>query len=335
MQATKKTVTERTLRTGWAESRVIAVNPTADELEKIGIAAEEEPNYQKEKDGETITWIDFWMEELKTGYKYKRTFFLQDTPAKTSPKEDQKDFVEKTQYVNQIGDNAWAVNKKELKEGFLKFRKKVKGSDEYEIGGDKVFRVAKKGEADLMTFIKMWMSGCDFRDEETNILLDMKKIFNGNFKEIKEQVDGEFTTSDRNGKEYPSTIVDLLEVKTVVKDGEPRDYQSVWRRPIAGWMMKTIRNTKFTKENIAKWKADNDKMAEWNKAGKKGKSPEGARWLKDYEKLAVEISTGEHRSKNFYSLELAHEYDPNQNFVSSGAAVTTEGSDVSDTDDDY
>lgn len=324
MQGSKREVQDKKLYVGWAESKVVAVNPTQEEFEKMGMDVEEEPVYQKEKDGETLTWVDFWMEELKTGLKYKRTFFVQDVPAKTTNKEEKPNFVEKTQYVNQIGDSFWAANKKDLSESFTKFRKKKgKSGDEYETYGDKTIRIAKKGEGDLMNFIKMWMGGCNFRDVNTNILLDMKKIFNGNFKEIKEQVGGEFTVIEKNGREYPSTIADVLEVKTVVAEDGAKEYQSVWRRPVAGWLMKSIRNTKFTRENIQKWKKE-----------AKGKdNPEGVRWLKDYERVAVEISTGEHKSKNFYSLEPMHEYNSEDNFVSSGEAVTAGG--VTDGDDDY
>lgn len=326
MEGAKRKQSDRKLFVGWAESKIIAVNPTKDEFEKMGIELEEEPVYSKDKDGEEVTWIDFWEEEIKTGYKYKRTFFLQDVPAKSKPKEGQTDFVEKTQYVNQVGDSTWVENKKELKEGFTKFRKKDKKNEgEYEIYGDKISRIAKRGEGDLMAFVKMWMAGMDYYDVDTNILLDMKKIFNGNFKELKEQINGQFTLIERNGKEYPTTVVDVLEVKTVSGEEGTKEYQAVHRRAVPGWHMKAIRNTKFSKENIAKWA----------KEGKSKSNPSGTRWLKDYEKVAVEMSLGDYKSKNFYSLEPMHEYNPDENFVASGQAVTTGKENVTVDEDDY
>lgn len=329
MFGTKREIKEgRTLQVGWAESFCTSVNPTLDELQKMGIDIEEEPEYTKEKDGVDMARIEFWMEEVKTGYKYKRVFFLENTVSETKPREgdDEDEFVKKVQYINQVGDSAWAENKKDLPERFTKFRRKDKKNEgEYEIYGEKVFRVAKRGEGDLMNFIKMWMSGLDYYDVETNILLDLKKIFNGNFKEIKEQVNGEFTTLDFGGVEKPSTIVDLLEVKTIEGEDGPKEYQSVWRRPVAGWHIKAIRNTKFSKENIAKWL----------KEGKSKINPKGVRWLKDYEKVAVEISTGEYKSKNFYSLELMHEYNSSENFVAKQGTVAGEKEAAQDDDDEY
>lgn len=310
MTGTKRENTggERQLKIGWTESKVISACPTTEELGKIGIDVDEEPEYIKEnKEGTNVARIDFWMEDVKSGYKYKRSFFLEDSVSETKAKEgEEAGFKKKTQYINQVGESGWAESKKDLQARFTKFRKKVKGTeDEYEEYGDKSFRVAKKGEADLMAFIKMWLSGCNFYDVDTNILLDMKKIFNGNFKEIKEQVGGELAIIEKGGKEYPSTICEVLEVKTVDGEEGVKEYQSVWRRSVPGWLMKTIRNTQFTKENIAKWL----------KEGKRKDNPDGTRWLKDHEKLAVEISLGEYKSKNFYSLEPLHDYNSEENFV--------------------
>jgi hypothetical protein len=330
MQGTKKELTggSKQLFIGWSEGRILSINPSLDEAEKVGVnIGEEELEYVKENnEGIDVARIDFWLEDVKNGYKYKKSFFIENSVAETKPKDGEEDsFKKKTQYVNQVGDTMWVENKKELNERFTKFRKKVKGggADEYEIYGDKVSRIAKRGEGDLMDFVRKWMAGCDFYDVDTNILLDMKKIFAGNFKELKEQVNGQFTLLDRGGKEYPSTIVNVLEIKVVDGEEGPKEYQNVWRRSVAGWQMKSIRNTKFTRDNIAKWA----------KEGKGKHNPEGVRWLKDYEKLAIEISTGEYKSKNFYSLEPIHEYNSEENFVASDKAVTKEA--INAEDDQY
>lgn len=329
MQGTKRESTggSKQLYVGWSEGAVISVSPTLEEAEKLGISlGDEEPEYAYDnKEGVATARVDFWLEDVKNGYKYKKSFFVENVTAETKPKdEEDESFKKKTQYVNQVGDTMWVENKKDLNEKFTKFRKKVKGSEgEYEVYGDKVSRIAKRGEGDLMDFVRKWMAGCDFYDVDTNILLDLKKIFAGNFKELKEQVNGQFTLLDRGGKEYPSTVVSVLEIKVVDEEEGPKEYQNVWRRSVAGWQMKSIRNTKFTRDNIAKWA----------KEGKGKNNPDGVRWLKDYEKLAIEISTGEYKSKNFYSLEPIHEYNSEENFVVSDKAVTKEA--ISQENDDY
>jgi hypothetical protein len=327
MQGNVRKKLNKQLFVGWSEAKVCLINPTQEELDKFGVTLEEEPEYIGENDeGIETARIDFWMEDVKNGYKYKKSFFLENINAENKPKEGEEEgFKRKTQYINQVGDILWAETKKDLSEKFTKFRTKVKGSsDEYEIYGDKVSRIAKKGEGDLMDFVKKWTSECDFYDVDTNILLDMKRIFAGNFNELKQEINGKYTlVVDKEGNEHPSTMVNVLEVKVVDGEDGPKEYQNVWRRSVAGWQMKSIRNTKFTEDNIAKW----------IKEGKGKNNPNGVRWLKNYEKLAIEISTGEWKSKNFYKLEPINEYNPEENFVASNKAVTKEA--ISEENDDY
>lgn len=288
------------LHVGFAESRVIAINPDLEQLAKLGynVDDKEEPEYLKDKDGVDTARIDIYFQEVKSGYKFKKAFFLENSDVVQKPKEDWTDeqlaaFTPKTQYINQVGLTAWALDEKGLHEGFTKFRKKKKGTEEYEVYGDKEFRIAKSGEKDLMGFIREWLD-FNYFQAATNIFLDLKKIFNGNFKELQEHVGGELALN----------TIEILGVRTVDKEGDINQYQSVYKASLPGYLMKVIRNVKFTEANIEKWK---------NGKYHKTDNPKG-RYLKNYEELAVEIM-GEYGFKDYFELVPFKVYDEAQDTV--------------------
>lgn len=290
------------LYVGWTESRVLAINPDLEKLAELGYPVDdkEEPEYCKEKEGVMTARIDIYFEEVKSKYKFKKSYFLENEEVVQKVKDDWSDdqieaFNPKTQWVNQVGDTQWVVDEKDLPKRFTHFTKTNKDTKEVSIYGDKEYRIAKKGEGDLMLFVREWLD-FNITKTTTNILLDMKKIFNGNFKELQEQVGGE----------YSLNTVEVLEVKTVEKDGETNQYQSVYKTSLPGYLMSKIRTAKFTDENIQKWKDE-----KYNK----DTNPKG-RYLNKYEQLAVDI-TGEYGSKNYFELVPFKKYDESADLVAS------------------
>lgn len=303
------------LYVGFAESKVVAINPDLAKLEELGYNTEdkEEVEYCKEKEGVKTARIDVYFEEVKTGYKFKKAFFLEDEDVTQKAKDDWSDeqieaFNPKTQWVNQVGDSQWVVDEKDLPKRFTHFTKKNKSTEEVEVYGDKEYRVAKRGEADLMSFLKDWLD-FNFFSANTNIFLDTKKMFNGNFKELQEQVGGE----------YALPTVQVLQVRTVDKDGEMNQYQSVWKESLPGYTMKVIRTTKFSEENIQKWK--NDKFH-------KTDNPKG-RYLKKHEEFAINI-TGEYGSKDYFELVPFKKYDDSVDTIASNDTMVKVSKDSSD-----
>lgn len=279
------------LYTGFAEAKVIAVCPDKEKLEELGFSPEEEPVYTKDKDGVDSVRIDFLFKEVKSGVIFKKAYFLENTDVCQKAKEDWDedqlaDFVPKYQWVNQTGDSQWAADESDLPTRFTKFQKKNKSTEEVEIYGDKQYRIAKVGEADLLNFIKKWQGKFNYMSVNTNILLDLKRLFAGKFSELQEGVGGEFQDN----------TVELLEVRTVDKEGEVNQYQSVWKESLPGYLMPKVRNTKFTEENISKWAA-----------AKKTKDNPSGRYLTKYEQFAIDV-TGEYGSKNFFELKPMVKY---------------------------
>lgn len=313
MQGKKKESTERKLYTGFTNSTAELVCPTNEELREIGYNIDdkkEEIEYVKDKEGVTQVRIDFHMKEITTGYMYKRSFFLEDRDVVTKIKdsmteEEIEDFVPKSQYVNQIGDSFYSESASKLSDFFTKFQKNTSKTDKTKITyGEKKFRVAKVGEADLMAFIRTWLNEFDYWDADTNILLNTKKLFNGDFSEIQEHVGGEWEAS----------VVDTLGVKLDTKDGERKEYQDVYKTALPGERYKVLKGLKITKELAAKWRAE-----KYNK----NTNPKG-RYLKDYEQLVVDMTDPQYPWSREFELTTFKEYDSSKSFAA-GDAVLKDG----------
>lgn len=194
---------------GLAEWTVGAFNPTKDELsEYLGADIETEPEYVKEtREGSTRATLKFWLENGTL--KIPAQFMLEDVEA-TNKEGD------KNQWINQVGMSAWATSEDMLPEWFTKFTDKDK-----KVTGDKKYRKAYKGEADLMNFLKnMLNKGSNFFSPETDILLDMKKLFRGNFAEISLMLKSE----------YVGTVMAAAVVNSYDKDGETKYASRIYAR---------------------------------------------------------------------------------------------------------
>ena len=116
-------------------------------------------------------------------------------------KKENKDATKK-QYINNIGVCSWASDPNLLPAWFSK----------------RFNRVAHIGEEEFLGFVRVWLGGLDFSDISTEIILDWKKVMKGDLKDLKEQIDGEFT----------QTVGALATVKTVDKEDGPKSYQNIF-----------------------------------------------------------------------------------------------------------
>jgi hypothetical protein len=266
---------------GLFEANVIAVNPTAQEFKEIlNIELKEDSKaaeYLGEKDGNTTLRLDFWLKEVKNNYIFKTTFFLED-------KEKENKDATKKQFINSVGVTSWAADSDSLPDWFVK----------------REYRVAKNGEEDLYNFLRTWLGNLDYRDAETVLEIDWKSLMRGNVKALKDQVDGEWSTN----------IGCLATIKTVVKDEETKEYQSIYNKLfLPSYALKNFRLVNYNDERIV--------------APLKTKKPKD---LKVHEKFVLSV-TGEYGCKDFYVLKDLKEYDPSENLVSTNETITSDGSD--------
>lgn len=156
--------------------------------------------------------------------------------------------------------------------------------------GGKTVRIAKRGEVELHEFVKTWLMGLNFKSEGASLIIDLNQLFRGNFKELKDLV----------GQSYTRTVLCVAGIKTG-QDGT--EHQDVYdKKFMAGTNMKQFKNINYA--NPAVLKALQEK-ARFNKKG-----------LDFHERFIAEI-TGEWGYKQFFDLSEIHDYDPNDNIVSS------------------
>ena len=267
---------------GLFEAKVIAVNPNMEEYKDIlGIELKEDSKaleyLGKTDEGNIKLRIDIWLEEVKDNEKFKVTFFLED-------KEKENKDGSKYQYINAVGVCSWASDPNDLPDWFAK----------------RDYRVAYVGEEDLYNFMRTWLNNLDYRDAETILEIDWKKLMKGNVKDIKSQIDGEWC----------STIGALATIKIVAKDGDTKEYQGVYNKLfLPPYSIKQFRLVDYSKtETLNKLRAKK------------------TRDLKAHEKFAVNV-TGEYGCKDYFTLKDLRDYNPDDNLVASDKTISEDDSD--------
>lgn len=264
-------------KVGLFEANVIAINPTMEEYKDIlGMELKEDSRAVEylgtSQDGNTTLRVDFWLEEIKNKDKFKVTFFLEN---KERTNKDQT----KKQYINNIGTCSWAEDANNLPTWFS-------GRD---------YRVAFTGEEDLYNFVKTWLGNLDYRDAETTLQLEWKTLMKGNLKDLKSQINGEYCT----------TVIALATIKSVVKDDEAKEYQSVYNKAfLASYNLKQFRLVDYNNPSILN-----------TVRSKKSKD------LKPHERFVLNV-TGEYGCKDFYILKDMKEYNADDNLVASDAIIS-------------
>ena len=269
-------------KVGIFEAKVIAINPTPEDYKDLlGIDLPEESKATEYlsvgTDGTSKIRVDVWLEDVKTSDKFKVTFFMEDS------KKENKDRTKK-QYINNIGISSWASSEDNLPSWFVK----------------RDYRVAYSGEAEFVEFLRMWLGGLDFMHEDTELMLEWKKVISGNLKEWKDEIDGDWC----------QTVGVLATVKSVEKDGEVKSYQSVYNRGFfPGYSIKNMRMIDYNNPDIIR-----------QLGFKKSKD------LKMHERFVLNV-TGEYGCKDFYTFKELSVYDPEANLVESDKVISEDGAD--------
>ena len=270
-------------KVGLFEANVIAVNPTIEEFkDKLGMELKEDSKaaeYLGEtKDGNNYLRVDFWLEEVKNQDKFKVSFFLED-------KERENKDGTKNQYINSIGMCTWAADENDLADWF------TKGRD---------YRVAYTGEEDLYNFMRTWLADLDYRDSETVLQLEWKKLMRGNVKDLKDQIDGEWAKS----------VVALATVIVKERDGESKEYQGIYNKAfLGGYALKQFRLVDYSNKRL--------------QTDLKNKKPKD---LKAHEKFVVNV-IGEYGCKDYFTFKDLQDYNADDNLVASDAYISDDGSD--------
>lgn len=245
---------------GFAPVKVVAINPNRDEVNKL--TGREATDDDKElvylgndQEGNDRLRLAFWLEDLTTGKLFVHSFNL------TNKERKNKD-ADKVQLINSTCSTTWApfikkgddvtdkVNESVIQDWFLNFTDKEKT-----ILGPKKWRKALAGEEELATLLRSWLGRMSWMDPETEVMVDTKKLFKENYKELRELIslDHEGKFSDEG---YDTSFVALLGVRTD-EDDNTKKYQQVWQKSfLPASFMKYINNgNKFPSDYAKKiWK---------------------------------------------------------------------------------
>lgn len=271
-----------TKKVGLFEAEVVAVNPDAEEYKDIlGMELKEDSKATeylgKGQSGNKTLRIDFWLEEVKNKEKFKVTFFLEDAI------KENKDHTKK-QYINAVGMCSWADDVNNLQEWFTK----------------REYRPAFIGEEDLYNFLRTWLGNLDLRDAESTLQIEWKKLMNGNVRDLKQLIGGEFVTN----------VVALATVKSVIKEDETKEYQAVYNKAfLPAYSLKNFRLLDYSSNGIIS-----------TLRAKKSKD------LKPHERFVLNV-TGEYGCKDYYTFKDLRDYNSDDNLVASDKVIADDDSD--------
>lgn len=275
-------------KVGLFEANIIAVNPTIEEFKtKLGRDLKEDSKaveyLGESKDGNTTLRIDFWMQSIANeDDKFKVTFYLED-------KERQNKDQTKYQYINSVGMCSWGASENDLAPWFTGDAK-----------NPREVRIAHSGEEELYDFLRTWLSKLDYRQADTTLTLDWKKLMRGNVSSIRSEINGEWSDN----------IVALATITVKEREGETKEYQTVYNKGfLPAYALKQFRLVDYTNSNVVS-----------NLAAKPSKD------LKPHERFVVKV-TGEYGCKDYYVLRDIQEYVPGDNFVASDMTISSDDSD--------
>lgn len=152
------------LFTGLTDVQVVAVNPTKEEAEKLGISMKADPIYvsKDETSGNDKVRIDIYVKSAETDRIDKMAFFMENSNRVSQ--------TGKTQFINDFGTSIYAESLETALSTYTWF--KAQGA-----------RPAITGEVELIDFIKSLLNiGKDSVAKFDNI----KTFFTGNISELKE-----------------------------------------------------------------------------------------------------------------------------------------------------
>lgn len=201
------------LRVGLAKCKVLAFNPSKEELEKIlGTELQRDPDYDADDEevedketGKVSTFkkrrLNVWLEEIKTGMKHCLRFTLIDRV--------QESKSGKLRFVDNKGNLSYYVDSEDNLVDFMK---------------ENPHWALRVGEHDLYRFLRGWQNQIDRRSVD-DFSFNWADLITGKTKELNSWI----------GSEYEGDVLVLLCVKVDVKvdeegNKEIKEYQEVYNR---------------------------------------------------------------------------------------------------------
>lgn len=192
--SSEKTVREKTVYTGLADCKVLAINPNLAKLKSLGINAQSEPEYIG-ADGRVR--VDIWLKtENEAAVTTKLSIWLENVLRESS--------AGKPQWINKYGRTAWFNDESEAQSWFL-------------LNG---VRQAYKGEENLHKFLQAYLNTIyNTRDKiyDECQIDNMEGLLKGDLSELQSILTA-----------YPDNTVRVLFGAKITEDGKV--YQNVFNK---------------------------------------------------------------------------------------------------------
>lgn len=289
---------------GFGLFKALAINPESnEEIKKLGFYVkdtEKDPVYvDKSKEGNERVRLEYYMEEVNTGYKWTETFFLENIPSLSKENGDEP---RKKEFINITGQTYWCLGEAELPEKFKE-------------SGD--YHQAIKGESLLLDFLKK-LYNLEWKAE---ISYNMKKFFNGNFKELRDDM----------GSAENIIIPLTIKVDEDAETNEIKEYQSSFKAYARGAEYKFV-NLKgtlgWTEADIEEIKRKDENNKELFKDRKEGRRmDEKAKWINEIDKVVLRMIDDSYGCKNIYRLSKIHDYKEGSDLPTTGKVINASGAD--------
>lgn len=146
--------------------------------------------------------------------------------------------------------------------------------------GDKTVRAARVGEEELYGFIRSYLHNINYSKPSADILYNFDDLMNGDVEQMKKDFNSDFA----------GTAVGVAVVRNVEKDGEIKQYQGVSTKAF-------LPGSLFKYFNLGSFPG----------------------WAKKSHENFIGSFLGEHGEKAFFSLDLIHPYDKEEDLTASNS----------------
>lgn len=294
VKGTKKVEGEWSKKYGIGSFNIIGVNMSYQELKDAGFYVKEE-DLEKEReftgDDEGIPTIrlEFACESLE-GLKRKFTFFVKN--------ENNESKAGNFEFINDQAKNGWSTSEKKYIPKNAEYALYFTGEDD-----NLNPRPAKQGEYNVMSFLRCAMA-IDWKNGGT-LSYDWRKIFQGNVKEIREDL----------ASEFKQNVVVACTIATKDTDNGPKQVESFYQYAFApGGYYKTLLNHgTYSESDVQKLHASKE-----GNVGKKGKD---RTFLNALEELIIKMTDKEYPCKDMFHLGKIKDFSPEDHGEMSDKAI--------------
>lgn len=244
---------KKELFVGFTSVRVVAINPSREEINKLlgkeGSEDDKPLEYlTQDQEGNERLRLTFWLHDEQRKKYFVHSFNL------TNKERTNKD-KDKVQIINSTCSTTWVpyvgasneADKSFIPGWFKSFTDKEKN----EIGKKK-WRKALSGEEELANLMRAWLGRLNWNDVDTEVQVDCEKLFKEKYQELRGLINGD----------YDTPFVVLLGVRTDENDSTKK-YQQVYGKSfLPNSFMKNInKEMKGSNDYVKKiWKRFEDEV---------------------------------------------------------------------------